>query len=369
MKFTLSTKPFSDALNLSVVNGNISKFYLKSCLAQLTATKRTLTINLEAASIATEVILRGSGDEDESSTVFVDCSLLKQLVSTFESSTTTIEFIEGGIVLHSGSSKFNLSAMIDSKDMSLRSPALADSTSPSVGIDKTGWKFISDYQMYAIAMSFVYPVYTRVWIGEDGQVVVGDFGQQIFTASKKGVLGTTCLVSDTIVNLFNSLPDNAILTRIDKSYRIDVKTDGFEYASEFTPQYEGDDGVGNYKSSVILSTMTPDKANCFKIAVPVLTKCLNQSDLLSGSSEDKISMSLSASNEFELKDENVECKVQVEGTCKPFSVLFKTGLLKSLVSNLDSENVSISPVMDEGNAAAGIVVWTDDLTAMLGGTD
>ena len=368
MKFTLSTKPLVDALNIGVINGNISKFYLKSCLAQLTATKKALTINLEASAVVSEIILKGQGDSDETATVFVDCLLLKQLVSTFESSTVTIEYIEGGIILHSGSSKFTLSKMIEGTQLSLRTPELAPKNSVSIPVDKSKWKFIEDYQMYAIAMSFVTPIYTRVWMGSDGQVIVCDFNEQLFTTSSKGSLGQTCLVSDTIVNLFNNLPDDAKITQIGKSYRIDVKTDGFEYAAQFDPQYEGDEGVGNYKSDVILDTMHADETNCFSVPVLAVAKSLSQSDLLSRSSDDTIVMSLEG-DEFRLKDENIDCKVKVEGNCAPFKVEFTTRLLKSVMSNLDEDVVKISPVIDESGVAAGIVLWTSDLKVMLGGRD
>lgn len=106
MKFTCNTKPLMDALDIGVINQNVSKFFKKSCLAQITASQRELKLNFEASKICSEVILKGSGDSDETSVVFVDCLLLKQLVNTFESATTIIEFTDSGIVLHSGKAQF-----------------------------------------------------------------------------------------------------------------------------------------------------------------------------------------------------------------------------------------------------------------------
>ena len=295
MKFTLSTKPLVDALNLGVINGNVSKFYAKSCVIQLTASKRDLKMNLEASNVYTEIILKGSGDEDGPKVTFVDCLLFKQLLGTLETSTVTIEYVEGGIAIHSGSSKFNLPSMNfeGAGDLSLKSPELAESNAPSITIQNSDWKFIKDHQMFARAMSFIYPIYTRVWIGKDGTVIVGDFGQQLFTTSKKGSLGETCLLEETIVNLFNSLPENATLTQLGKkNYRIDVKTDGFEYAAEFAPQYEGDEGVGNYKSEVFLQAMQEDETNCFNISLSIISKALSQAELLNTDSDASITMSL-----------------------------------------------------------------------------
>ena len=119
MKFTVSTKPLQNAIDLGIIKENISKFNQKSCLAQVTASRENLRINIEAPSIYTEIVLRGSGDSDEEETIFVDCALLRQLVDSFDKDVTTIEFVDGGIVLHSGSSKFTLAKLLDANNLSL----------------------------------------------------------------------------------------------------------------------------------------------------------------------------------------------------------------------------------------------------------
>jgi hypothetical protein len=60
VKFTVSTKPLSNALDLGVINANISKYYQTSCLAQITCNKHDLRINLEASFIRTELHPKGS---------------------------------------------------------------------------------------------------------------------------------------------------------------------------------------------------------------------------------------------------------------------------------------------------------------------
>lgn len=372
MKFTLSTKPLINALDLGVIPANVSKFYKKSCLAQLTATKNTLKINLEASLIASELLLRGSGDSDETVTVFVDCLLLKQLVSTFESSTVTIEYIPGGgITLHSGSSKFNLPSIIEGSDLSLVAPrADVDPSAPSIKINSDDWKFIKDCQMYAIATSFVYPVYTKIWLGEDGSVIIGDFNQQCFTVSQKSSLGSTCLVSDTIVNLFNTLPEGATLTKLDKSYIIKFACDSFEYAAEFTPQYESDAGVGDYKSAVILGAFNKDADNNFEIPVAEILKRLNQSELLSNSAEDTVKFEVVSKQDklfLKLTDANTDHEIPVTGNCNEFSVTFFITKLKDVMNNLDEETAHVSPIVDEDGAVQGITIWTKQVSVMLGG--
>jgi hypothetical protein len=371
LKFTVSTKPLVDSLDLGIVNANVSKFYQRSTVAQITATKTDLKINLEAASIVSEIHLKGSGDSDTKSVVFVDSLLFKQLVSTFETSTTEFEFTENGLILHSGKSKFTLPKMIDDDDVELDAPSLADYNVQKISIDKSDWKFIKDYQMYAIAMSFIHPVYTRVWVGEDGQVLVGDFDNSLFTYSKKNNLNRTCLLADTIINLFNALPEGAEIAPLDKSYVVNVKTDSYEFIAEFTPEYEDEDDIGSYNSAIILNLMTTDENNTLKFDISPIKKALDQSSLLSSNSEDKIEFSV-IDNQIILKDNNIESKVDVKGNDSSFnySLQFKTESLKSVVSKLPSDTITLSPMISgEGSEVVGVVIESDGLTVVLAGVD
>lgn len=371
MLFTCSTKPLVDALNLGIINQNVSKFYQKSCLAQLTASRRELRINLEAMSICSELVLRGSGDEDTTVTTFVDSLTFKQLMNTFETNVVSIEFTEGGIILHSGKSAFTLPSMVEGSDLELRRPTrLDDVTSPAVKIDQSDWKFIKDYQMYAIAMSFIHPVYTRVWVGADGDVMVGDYDNSIFTHSKKTKLGRTCLLSDTIVNLFNTLPEGATIRQCDDNYIVNVQTDGFEYYSEFKPDYETDENIGSYNSDIIMSTMEKDEETAVTVKATVINKFLNQASLISSNSEDTMNMIVEG-DEVILKDKNVDCRLSLSSPApKSYKVLFKTALLKSAISNFDEDDIKVCPILDEeSDEISGVVMWTRNMTTVLAGAE
>ena len=368
MIFNVSTKPLSDALDLGIVNANVSKFYQKSCLAQLTATRRELKINLEAANVLSAIHLKGSGDTDEQSVIFVDCLVLKQLVSTFDANITTLEFVEGGLILHSGKSKFTLPQMLDGSELELNSPKQgSDVAGNIIDIDQSDWKFIKDHQMFAIAMSFIHPVYTRVWLGESGDVIVGDVDNSMFAHSTKNKLGNTCLLTDTIINLFNSLPTGAKLQRIDDSYIINVTTDGFSYISEFKPIYESDEGVGSYNSDIILGMMKHTDSEGVKMNTTAVNKALNQAALLSSSTEDTIKVSVGGGN-ISFVDSNVDCKLPADNIPEEYTVEFKTALLKSVISNIDEEIVSISPMKQE-DGVAGIILWSKNMTTILAGID
>lgn len=371
MNFTVSTKPLSNALDLGVVNANVNKYFQRSCLAQITATQHTLTINLEAASITTQITLKGSGDVDETKVEFVDCVVLKQLVNTFDSSVTTISFIDGGIELHSGSSKFTLPRMVDSaaiSDAQLNKPELPPEGATRVKIDQSNWKFIKDHQMYAIAMSFVKPVYTKVWIGEDGDVIVSDFDNSLFTFSKKSNLGKTCLLADTIINLFNSLPEGAEITTMPDGYRIDLSGDAFEYAAQFKPQYETDEGVGDYQAELIIGLVRKDDDTKISVPTPAINKFLSQAALLARSTDEFIKLELH-NGELQLKDNNVDCKLKVETACPDFKAEFKTDTFKSVISNIDEETVNLLPMYDEEGTVSGLTFWTNNMTVVLGSAE
>lgn len=368
MRFTLSTKPLSDSLALGIINANVSKYHVKSCIAQLQATQNTLRINLEAKNIFTEMRLKGSGDAADSGIMFVDSLLLKQLVNTFEASTTTLEFTDGGLILHNGKSKFTLPRTFEGDDdMALTSPNLPDADAPVLEIDKSNWKFIKENQMYAIALSFIHPVYTRVFVDESGDVIVGDFDNSLFTLSQKGNFGSTCLLSDTIVNLFNTLPEGANMIKMGRRYLIRVQTDSFEYVSEFKPDYEDEEDVGPYHSEVIL-TMLEHPTGYAEVATAAINKFLGQAAMLSTNSDDTIRLGIEAGQMF-IKDKSVDCKIDVK--CDrdvEYFADFKTALLKSVIGNYSTETICVAPMMQE-DVCAGILVWSDELTTVIAGVD
>lgn len=376
MKFIVSTKPTKSALDLAIINSNVSKFYSKSCLAEVSANANTLTINLEAASIVSEVKLKGSGDTDEASTVFVDSLVLKQLIASFDSPTIIFEFTESGLVLHTGKSKFTLPKMTDDSDMALARPlkVLELSNCVDVDVDSSAWKFVKDHQMFAIAMSFVHPVYTNVWVSDGDDVVVGDFDNSIFTHSHKSNLGCCCLLSDTIVNLLMSLPEGSKIVRDpeSRSYIINGSTDSFEYIAQFTPKYESDPGVGSYNADMVLSMMPDSSDQAVTLDSDKISKLLNQASLLSTSSEDTITLSVRDKQAW-LHDNNVNGSVDIKPSCdwdkiKEYSVEFRTALLKSAMSNY-SGDISIYPCMADDDIVGGVVMKDKDVTTLLAGVE
>lgn len=370
MNFTVSTKPLNDALSLGVIKSNVSKFFQKSTLAEITADKKTLRINLEAAAVTSEIVLKGVGDEDTSQTVFVDCLTLKDLISTLDANTTVLEYTQGGLIVHSGKSKFTLPQVIEEADIELKKPSPIPAEAEIIDLNKADWKFVDDHQMFSIAMSFIHPVYTNVWVGENGDVLVGDFDNSIFTKSTKSKLGSTCLLPDTIINLFNSLPEGSKITKLDHSYLIKVTTDSYEYSAEFIPKNEADEGVGSYNSEIILGMLQTSDDQAIKVNVEKINKVLSQATLLSKDAENTMQFEVSG-NSLILKDANVDCSIDLDKAApENYSQTFKTVLLKSMLSNMDEETISIMPMKNaEEGVLVGIVAWTKNMSVVLAGVE
>ena len=364
MKFTTSTKPFQNAIDLGIIKENISKFNQKSCLAQVTATRENLRINIEAPSIYTEMVLKGSGDSDTETSVYVDCSSLRQLVDSFDKDVTTLDFVEGGIVLHSGSSKFTLPKLIESNNLSLTRPADAAENATSIELKSGDWKFVKDHQMFAISIWMIHPVYTKVWIGEGGKVIVGDIDNVIFTLSEKSNLGSTCLLNPTIINLFTNLPEGSKIQKIDNSYLLTVDTDGYLLKSQFVPEYEADEGVGSYNSDAILETLNKTEAY-IEVDVAPIIKFLNQADIIA-TAQDTSTFFKIEGNKLTLTRGASDLKLDVTktGELADYSGDFKSTFFKSIFSSVDSDKIKIGPVYNE-EELSGCVFWTDSLAVVL----
>ena len=368
MRFTVNTKPLQEALSLAVVDANINSMYQPSILAQMIATRDKLTLNFEASRILSEVEVFGAGDSDEAGVAIVSNKMLKQLVSTLDTNTITIEFVEGGIVIYSGKSKFSVPNIVDVLNMRLDAPN-RQFEGQSIPVDKTKWKFIKDNQMYAVAMSFVRPVYTRVWIGDDTDVLTGDMDMSLFTHSNMSDLHNRCLITDTIVNLINSLPDGAELHPLGEAYVVTVTTDSYSYVAQILTENEDSPNTGNYMAEVILEMMNHSEEN-ITINLAALQKILSQSAIFldGGKADATIHFALN-DNTVSLHDNNVDGKVQiVSGSLRDFDIEFKTELLSSVLKHFDSENISISILTSEGEDA-GLLFWDDKLTTMLAGAE
>lgn len=368
MKFMCNTKPLVDSVSVGIINSNVSNFYKKSCILQLTASKENLKINIEAQNICTEINIPGNGSEDEESTVFIDSIKFKNLLNTLDSNTLSLEFESWGLTLRSGKSKFTLPKIIDEGEFELKSPTSIDDEKESIEFTLEDWKFVQNKQLFALSQTFINPIYTKIWVGEGGDCLTGDMDTGVFTHSIINGLGVTCLLSDTIVRLFTSLPDNSKFIAVgDGSYIIESNNDSYKYRTEFKPMYESTDDVGEYNSDIFL-TMMEHPTDYSIISSSALNKVLNQATLLSTSSNiDTVTFMVNGSNAA-----IIDTNMQSEFTCKGSDNLkyeseFRLPLIKKVASNF-SDEIYIAPLYQEDDVA-GILMWDDSLTTILSGVE
>lgn len=366
MTFKLSTKPLSDALTLGIVNSNISKFNAKSCIAQLTADATTFKINLEPSRVVTEIRLRGIGEGfSGAETRFVDSLVFKQLVSTFDTNTVEIDFVEGGIVLHSGKSKFTLPDIAGSgiSSMSLRTPVLAEYATADDKIKKAEWTFIKNRQQKYASVAFIKAVYTRYYVNASGDVIIGDFDNNIFSHSTKSTLGETCLLSDTVLNLICSLPDGATIKKIEDGYQVRATTDAFEMVSDFYPEYEDEAGVGVYHDELIMP-LFDHPADYIKLSTKDICKAIKQAELLSPSSDADIIFGVEDGHAF-LKDSKVDVKFSIEGNKdSSYKLSFSLKNFSEVINNYPDDTVYVGLTYLDGEVS-GILTWDDNMEIVL----
>lgn len=366
MKFSLSTKPLVTAANLVIINSNVNKFDHKSIMVELTATNTELMLNTETNSILSEVKLMGVGTE-AFARAFVDAVIFKQLITSLKTTQVELEFTDGALVVTSGKSSFSLPKLADDKDGAFREPTTlsAESFNTAAVLDVAKWKYIKEHQLYAKAESVAMPVYTYAWVGATGDVLVGDLNNSIFTHSKSGQLDMNCLIKDTIINLFTSLPENTKILRDGDSYALYISSDSYTYRAQITPVIESEEN-GDYNAETILGIMNVE--NPIKVDGSEIITILNQSALLTIDKNPKIDMSVNAEG-IHLKDKRVNATIAVEGTVDtPYSLSFKPQQLKSLISNCPNNELEICPRLLDGEVV-GIIVHTGEYTAVLAGAE
>lgn len=367
MKFTASTKPIIDGLDLGIISANVTKFYQKSCIVELTIQEdSTLRVNTEASAIKSELVFKGKSEGEGSYHIFVDSILFKDLLKTFETDTVEFDIQEDCLVVRSGKSKFNLPQVVSGEDLELDRPQVSSETVQSFEISKSAWDFIKSHQLYSIAMSFIHPVYTNVWVGDTGDVLVGDFDNSIFTHSNQVELPSTCLLPDTIVNLLTTVPDNSQMSYLGRSFEISVNTDPYSYICEFLPQYESDEGVGTYSADLVLSLFAKTDQS-IKVNLAKVLKYLSQARLFTTTNDATINLEVTDTS-FNLVNEHVNCKVPVNNPFGPFELTFQISLLNDLFAHMDSEDVEICPLY-LNDIVSGISVHTDQMGAVLSGVE
>ena len=368
MKFTVSTKPLKTATDLVVIDSNVSKFYHRSILLQITVDGNTMTLNTEGTAIFSQVKLIGSAEtKSDKASVLLDNVLFKKLISTINTPQVTIELTDNGIVLTAGKSTYSLPKMMDSSEVSLNVPTTFTDKQleNALEMDKSSWKFIKEHQMYAKSVSMESPVYTYVWTG-DTDVIVGDMEKSLFTHSNVGQFDKPCLLSDNIINLLTSMPDDAKVIPVNDSYIITVKSDSYEYTAQFTPKYESEQN-GDYNAPIILDMMNVDESTGVIVNSDEIINALNQVMLLSDVKKPIVTFSVSKDS-ITIKDSRVNCVIPTESEYNgnPYSLIFEPARLKTVISSCTDSVIKVCPTcMDD--EVVGIIIIDKSLTIAYGG--
>lgn len=364
MRFRLNTKPVVTGLDLAIINSNVTKFFQKSVMVQLTIENSQLRVNTEASSIQSELVFSGEASGDGCNQVFIDSLLFKNLMNTITSDIVEFEFKEDGLTVYSGKSHFNLPNLTSADSLELRRPTALESTRAGMDVNQQNWTFIKDQQLYAIAMSFTHPVYRNVWLDGQGNVLVGDFDNSIFTHSSKSGLDTTCLLTDTIVNLLTTVPEDSKIIKVGTHYEIYVEKDSFTYLCEFVPQYESEE-VGDYSSDMILELFDHSDQSIL-LDLNKVSTYIKQAELFATTVDATIDL-VTSGDVLKLQNKNVDCEIQIVNPFEDFSLRFQISFLKDALSHMDKDEVHICPLVQEGDGVTGLIIWTDDMGTVIAG--
>ena len=364
MKFVVSTKPLKNVTNLGIIKANVSKFFYRSSIVQITASRDTLKLNVEASGIKTRMTLKGSGDQDEPVSIMVDCLKFKNLIDSIDTDVISLEFVEGGMFVHAGTSKFAISQTLDVNDVQLDEPVDQYTATSTAVIKSEDWQFIKDHQMFAISSSENHPVYRNAWVGGEDGIIVGDFDSSLFTYSKRCNFENTCLLPPSLINLFISIPEGSTVSKIDRNYVLSIDTDSYSMVTEFLPKYEDDEAVGSYNAQIILGMLNhPD--NYITVDTTPIIKFINQTSIITQADMNKITDFTINDGKLTLTNKSSSYSMDVNSD-KSYTVKFATEFFKSVLANMDADKVNIAP-MTRGDMTIGCIFWTDTLTTVLAG--
>lgn len=365
MKFTVSTKPLINGVNLAIVDTNITRYYPKSSVVYITASDNSLIVHHDGEWVSTSIAFKGSFDGSNAS-IYVDASLFKKLVSTLTASNqVTFEFTSDCLILHSGTSKYKLQQAASTADFipNVIESLSADELDHGTSIDASDWKFIKSNQIYIKPTNADNVLHTLVYVSDTGDALVCDLSNSLFSHSSISGIGETCMLQDTIVNVLASA-DHATLVKRDDKFIVASITDAYECLSSFTPVYESDD-TGNYRADLFINLIQENNDSAFLAKVPDLKKAMNQATLLSGSRPYAITCDF-LNDHIDFRTDTMECQIPiVNGPSNSYTLNFNPDLLGKVVNHIPETDVNIRPTYNR-DEIVGLIFECGYLTVVLG---
>lgn len=361
LNFTVSTKPLVDGVNISIIDGNITRYYPKSGIVYISAGDGKLTIHHDGEYVSTSITFRGSCD-DGSSAVYVDAALFKKLINTLSSDHVTFEFSQSSLVLHSGSAKYLLQQTAAEFTPNVISELTSDELDHSIPIDVNDWKQLKSNQLYAKSSNVRNMIYTLVYISDSGDALVCDMDNSLLTHSSISGIGETCMIPDGVVYMLASMQSGCLVKRDDKFIAASV-TDAYECLASFAPIYESDD-IGSYNADMIINLLQANNDSSMLAKVSDLKKAMNQASLLSTNKNYIIKCDFT-SDAILFKTSTMECSIPVvNGPSEPFMLNFNPELLGKVIFHMPSDDISIRPTYN-GDTIVGITCECGFLTVTL----
>lgn len=368
MKFTVNVQPLKDALSYTVVRENISKFFEKSTVVELTVENECLKVNTQATSLVSEAVVRGCCDCQDIGRAIVDSTLFKSLVSSIDSVEVTLEFKETCVSVLSGKSTFDVPKLLSEEDdASLDKPVSCSAEDNSI-LNVDVWKSVQSNQLYAVASSMIRKAYTYVWMSSDKGVLTGDLDMSFFTHYPESDLPGTFLVKPTIVNMLASMPDGCEVVHVeDLTYQVRFDLDSFSFCAEFSLQHEGSEDIGEYDSEIILDMVEAKSDSNVKLLKSSLSSAVKKAQLFSSASKPYCTVTCSRKGMYVVTD-NVDCMVCSDECEKEYSSKFMVSDLDMVVSHMPSDEVEVSPIVKQGEVF-GLRFKCGSVTSLIGGVE
>lgn len=383
MKAVVNTEALKAGLGTLILDSGISKFNPKSCITRLTISKGTLQLDTEYTDIKSRLRIDCETEGSSESVIYIESSVFKKLINSLTAATLTLTLDDSdstSLIVNAGKSKFIVPQIAEYMDVKFgidtaNSEDLETLFDGSAKFDFSAWKFISNYQLYAIADNTTnHKAYTNVYVGENNEIIVGDYNNNLFTFSTKNTMFDSCMLSGSVVKLLISYPDDSCIARSESQsnlwYIMCHKDDGhYSLISEFTTKLESESE--NYQADKVIPLMTHDDSLAVTIPnLAAIRDVLAQGSVLVSNKNGYVINLAVSDGKLRIYGNNMEYVEDIDNSNISFEVAFRLQKFIDTVSHLDSNEVKIMPKYrkgrDGGEVVIAILIWTDDLTIVLG---
>lgn len=381
MKITVSTEALKSGLSTLILDSSISKFNPKSCITRLTMSSGSLQLDTEYSEIKSRLKMDCTADTDDLKVIYVESSVFKRLIGSLNTGDVSLEITdkdETTLVVYAGKSKFFVPQIAEYQDVrfGIESGDIEDLETlfdKSAKFDFSAWKFVSNYQLYAIADSITsLKAYTNVYVGEDNSIIVGDYNNNLFTYSNKNTVFDSCMLPGSVVRLLIAYPEDSSVAHGDNGlWYIMCHNESGNYSliSEFKTKPETD--TENYQSDKILPLMVHDDKSAVTIPnLAAIRDVLAQGSVLVSNKNDYVINLSVDKGKLHIYGNNMEYTENVDNADVSFNAAFRLQHFIDTISHLDSNEVTIMPKYRKdrnGNdVVIAILLWTENLTVVLG---